>query len=85
VEASGTVQNILKGVPGFVEGYVYETSNENGDCLFATTVVWKDEGAFELAKELVAQKLRELGLNTAEKMRELNVQIDRGVYERTPF
>jgi hypothetical protein len=45
----------------------------------------KDEGAFELAKELVAQKLRELGLNTAEKMRELNVQIDRGVYERTPF
>jgi len=29
VETSGTVQNILKGVPGFVEGFVYE-SPQNG-------------------------------------------------------
>jgi predicted ester cyclase len=85
VEASGAVQNILKGVPGFVEGFVYETPDESGDCLFVTTVVWTDEGAFELAKELVAQKLRQLGLNPAEKMRALNVQIERGVFERTPF
>jgi heme-degrading monooxygenase HmoA len=85
VETSGTVQNILKGLPGFVEGFVYEQVHENGDSGFVTTVVWRDERAFELAKEHVAQKLRERGVNPAEKMRELNIQIERGGYERTPF
>lgn len=85
VEASGAVQNILKGVPGFVEGFIYETLDESGNCLFVTTVVWTDGGAFELAKELVAQMLRELGLNPAEKMRALNVQVERGEDQRKPF
>ena len=85
VQTSVTIQNILKDVPGFVEGFVYESPHENGDFLFVTTVVWKDQEAFERAKELVAQKMRASGLNPGEKMKALNVQIERGIYERTPF
>ena len=50
-----------------------------------TTAVWKDEEAFEAAKRLIAQRLQALALNPAKKMRALNVQIERGVYDRTAF
>jgi predicted SnoaL-like aldol condensation-catalyzing enzyme len=85
VQTSGAVQDVVKGMPGFVEGFVYENSDADGVCLFVSTVVWKDQEAFELAKTLVPRKLQELGLNPAETMQKLDVQLERGVYERTPF
>jgi heme-degrading monooxygenase HmoA len=85
LETSRTIQDILKTLPGFVEGFVYEKEEGDGRHNILTTAVWEDEKAFEDAKKTVATKLQALGLNPGEKMRTLNVQIKRGVYERRSY
>jgi hypothetical protein len=85
LETSRTIQDILKTLPGFVEGFVYEKQEGNGRCNILTTAVWESEKAFDDAKKIVADKLHALGLNPAEVMRALNVQIERGVYGRRPY
>jgi heme-degrading monooxygenase HmoA len=46
---------ILKKVPGFVEGYVYEKKSGESDVNIVTTAVWKDEEAFENAKKAIVR------------------------------
>ena len=82
---SRKIQDILKTLPGFVEGFVYEKREGDGPYNVMTTAVWKDQEAFEEAKKHVSQKLQALGFNPGEKMRGLNVRIERGVYERTAY
>jgi hypothetical protein len=50
-----------------------------------TTAVWESEEAFNKAKTAMATKLRGLGINPPDLMRSLNVQIERGVYERSAY
>ena len=61
---------------------MYEQRGGDGRHNIVTTAVWKDEGAFENAKEVVPEKLRAPGINPADTMKGLNVQIERGVYTR---
>ena len=82
---SRTIHEILKALPGFIEGFVYERREGSGPFNVITTAVWKDGEAFDAAKGRVAQELQALGVNPAEKMRALNVQLARGVYERTSY
>ena len=85
LETSRAIQDILKTLPGFVEGFVYEKRSGHGVHDIMTTVVWRDDEALENAKTAMGARLRELGLNPAEKMRSLNVRIERAVYDRRPF
>jgi heme-degrading monooxygenase HmoA len=85
LDTSRAVQNLLKTLPGFVEGYVYEQTAGDGPYNIMTTAVWRDEAALENAKNVAPAQLRTLGINPAEKMKALNVQIERGVYERTAY
>ncbi len=41
LEASRTIQGILKTLPGFVEGFVYEKRSGGGPYNIVTTAVWK--------------------------------------------
>jgi len=85
LEMSRAVHSLLKTLPGFVEGYVYEKTAGDRPHNIMTTAVWRDEAALENAKNVVPAQLRTLAINPAEKMKALNVQIERGVYERTAY
>ena len=85
LETSRAVQNVLKTLPGFVEGFVYEKRTGDGHHNVVTTTVWKDESAFENARNVVPARLRELGIDTAGRMKALNVQIERGVFTRSAY
>jgi len=85
LETSRAIQNLLKTLPGFVEGFVYEKTAGDGRYSVVTTAVWKDNDAFENAKKAVPGRLQALGINPQEKMRALNVQVERGVYTRSPY
>src|SRR4051794_35168368 len=40
---------ILKTLPGFIDGFVYEKKSGDTDVNIVTTAVWRDEKAFENA------------------------------------
>jgi heme-degrading monooxygenase HmoA len=84
-EVSRTIQGILKTLPGFVEGFVFEKREGDGRENVMTTAVWDSEHAFNEAKSRMAVELRQRGIDPPDVMRKLNVQIERGVYERTPY
>ena len=85
LEASRTIQSIVKTLPGFVEGFVYEKRSGGGPYNIVTTAVWESEEAYNAAKTAMAARFEAIGLNPPEIMRALKVQIDRGVYVRTPY
>ena len=76
---------ILKKLPGFVEGYVYEKKSGESDVNIVTTAVWKDEEAVENAKRAILREFSKQGTNPAEIMKSLRVQVSRSLYSRSPY
>jgi len=85
LETSRKIQSVLKTLPGFIEGFVYERREGAGRRDIMTTAVWETEDAYSNAKKAMAVRLQEHGLNPQEIMRRLNVQVERGVYDRSPY
>lgn len=85
LETSRAIQDVLKRLPGFVEGFLYENRAEDGRYDIVTTAVWEDEKAFENAQRVMRTRLQELNINPAARMKALNVQIERGVFTRSSY
>jgi len=85
IETSRRIQDVVKTLPGFVEGFVYGKKEGAGRDNIVTTAVWETEDAYNNAKKAMAVKLQDLGLNPQEVMRRLNVQMERGVYVRSAY
>lgn len=75
----------LRTLPGFVEGFVYENTDGTSRQNVVTTAVWKDEESFQNAKRSAAEGFRKIGFNPPEIMKNLKVEIERGVYRRSPY
>ena len=75
----------LRTLPGFVEGFVYESTDGGSRHDVVTTAVWKDEASFQNAKKTAAEEFQRIGFNPPEIMRTLKVEIERGVYRRSPY
>jgi heme-degrading monooxygenase HmoA len=75
----------LRTLPGFVEGFVYESTDGGSRHNIVTTAAWKDEDAFQNAKKKAAEEFQRIGFNPPEIMRRLKVEIERGVYRRSPY
>ena len=75
----------LRTLPGFVEGFVYENTDLTSPQNVVTTAVWKDEEAFQNAKKSAAEGFRKMGFNPLQIMKNLKVEIERGVYRRLPY
>jgi heme-degrading monooxygenase HmoA len=73
----------LRTLPGFVEGFVYESSDGGSRHNVVTTAVWKDEEAYQNAKKSAAEEFQRIGFNPPEIMKKLKVEIERGVYRRS--
>jgi heme-degrading monooxygenase HmoA len=75
----------LRTLSGFVEGFVYESTDGGSRHNIVTTAVWKDEDAFQNAKKSAAEEFQRIGFNPSEIMKMLKVEIERGVYRRSPY
>jgi heme-degrading monooxygenase HmoA len=75
----------LRTLPGFVEGFVYDKTDGASRSNVVTTAVWQDEEAFQNAKESAAEAFKKIGFNPAEILKNLNVEMERAVYRRSPY
>jgi heme-degrading monooxygenase HmoA len=85
LEAVRSSATFLRTLPGFVEGFVYEKTDDESRHNIVTTAVWKDEEAFQNAKKSAAEEFKRIGFNPPEIMKKLKVEIERGVYRRSPY
>ena len=76
---------LLRTLPGFVEGFVYENTDVTSRQNVVTTAVWKDEEAFQNAKKSAAEEFKKIGFDPPEIMKNLKVEIERGIYRRSPY
>ena len=72
-------------LPGFVDGYIHEDTRGESRHNVITTAAWKDEDAFQNAREKAAEEFQRIGFNPPEIMKKLKVEIERGVYRRSPY
>jgi heme-degrading monooxygenase HmoA len=85
LEAVRSSATFLRTLPGFVEGFVYERADGEKGHNVVTTAVWKDEEAFQNAKKSAAEQFKRMSFNPPEIMKKLRVEIERGVYRRSPY
>lgn len=84
-EDSKTVQNILKNIPGLVEGFSYEKTDGNSEYNFITTAVWESEEAFVNAGKEIWAAFHKQGFNPHESHGKLGVRRIRSEYTRVPY
>jgi heme-degrading monooxygenase HmoA len=82
---SRRVQQLLKTLPGFVEGFVYEKQSGESRYNVITTAVWENEEAFENAKAAVAAEFQKRGFDRQAAAKDLRIESLRAVYERSPY
>ena len=77
--------NIVKKWPGFVEGHVFRRTAGDGRVNVVTTAVWASQAAMEEARKAIPVEFAKVAFSPAQVMQRLGVQIERGVYQRTPY
>jgi heme-degrading monooxygenase HmoA len=85
LERAHEVQNLLKTLPGFVEGFLYEKKDGESRYNYMTTAVWENEEVFENAKRAVATEFKKQGFDPQETRKKLKIESERAVYERSPY
>ncbi|HEY7887429.1 MAG TPA: antibiotic biosynthesis monooxygenase [Steroidobacteraceae bacterium] len=76
---------IVKTRPGFVEGYVYQRSLDDGQVNVITTAVWASESAMQEARKSIAAEFSSIGFDPPGIMQRLGVQMQRATYQRSPY
>jgi heme-degrading monooxygenase HmoA len=77
--------NIVKTRAGFVEGYVYERTTDDGQVNVITTAVWASESAMQEARQSIAAEFATIGFNPPQIMQRLGVQMQRATYRRSAY
>jgi heme-degrading monooxygenase HmoA len=85
LEAARKTQSLIKTLPGFVEGFLYEKKDGESRHNFLTTAVWENEEAFENAKRAVAIEHQKQGFNPQETRQRLKIESVRSTYARSPY
>lgn len=74
-------RNFIKNLPGFIKDNAYERTDENGNIIFITVAIWKNQEAVKKAKEAVQEAYKKEGFNPEEMLERLGITMDRGVYK----
>jgi heme-degrading monooxygenase HmoA len=85
LERARQVQGILKSLPGFVEGFLYEKRDGTSPYNYVTTAVWASQEALENATKAVAAEFQKQGSDPQEVRKRLKIEAERAVYERSPY
>lgn len=73
-------RNYIKTLPGFIEDAAYECNDEQGNMVYITIAVWKNEESLSKAKEAVQAEYKKQGFNPAAMLERLHITMDRGIY-----
>ena len=76
---------LLRTLPGFMEGFIYEKTDGDSRNHIMTSAVWKNEEAFLNARKTAAEEFKKIGFNPQEIMKNLNVEMERAVYRRSAY
>ena len=71
----------IKTLVGSIENAYYERTDERGNVIVITVVVWESENALQNAKDAVQTEYRRVGFNPTEMFARLNIMVDRGTYK----
>jgi len=85
LEAVRESARILRALPGFVEGFIYERTEGESRFNVMTIAVWQSGEAFENAKKAAMTEFQKVGFNPQETIKRLRVEMERAVYERSPY
>lgn len=86
LERARQAQVFIKTLPGFVEGFVYEQRDApEGQHQVLTIAVWENEDAFERARQAVAARDHEQGIDRQAVLRQLGIELTRASYRRTSY
>lgn len=81
-ERSNMNMSFIRKLPGFIEDDTYERSDEQGNLIYITVVVWENEDAIKKAKAAVQGEYKRQGFNPMEMMERLHITLDRGTYKK---
>jgi steroid delta-isomerase-like uncharacterized protein len=73
-------RKMISAMPGFVKDTAYDRKDENGNVVFITVAVWKDNQALQSAKAAIQELYKKEGFNPETMMERLHITMDRGVY-----
>jgi heme-degrading monooxygenase HmoA len=85
LEQAQHAQRVVRTIPGYVEGHIYERKNGESPYNFLTAAVWESEDAVENARRIVAREYEKQGFNPAEILQGLRIDRRRSIYQRTPY
>jgi heme-degrading monooxygenase HmoA len=86
LEWARQAQGFIKTLPGFVEGFLYEQRDAPGSQHQVVTIaVWENEEAFEHARQTVAARDRQQGIDRQALLKQLGIELTRAIYRRSPY
>lgn len=81
LERTHSIQTFIKTLPGFV----YERKMGASRYNIITTAVWENEEAIGKAQQAMTAEYQRQHFNPQEFMQQLQVEVERAVYERSPY
>jgi heme-degrading monooxygenase HmoA len=76
---------LIKGLPGFIEGFLYEKKEGESRFNFMTIAVWESEEAYENAKAAVTLDNKQRGYNPQETTQRLGIEREQTIFQRSSF
>lgn len=73
-------RNFIKHLNGFIKDDAYERTDENGNLIYMTIAVWKNETVLKKAKEAVQAEYKKEDFNIVEMFDRLNIVMERNIY-----
>ncbi len=85
LEQTNIARNVVKALPGFVEGHTYEMQDTDEQFNILTVVVWQDKTAYENARMMVAEEYQRRGFNPLKTVQEMGINMIRATYKRVAY
>jgi len=74
-------REFVKKQPGFIKDEFFEQTDEHGDLIYITIVVWENEEAFDKARHAVQAEYQREGFDLPGFCKRLNIKLERnGIY-----
>lgn len=85
IEGAHAIQQLLRSLPGFVEGHLHTRVAGDGPFRFVSTAVWESLEALDRARQAVAAANERRGVDPQAQLAALGIERRRAIYTRTSY